>query len=258
MPADDALQDYPLLFSGLAEVLAHLGTQSFPGSLATLMERASGYDSTVLAAFPASGRPLRLFSNLPPDEEETTLRPYFHNTYLLDPWYNMARAAVPDGVYRLADCVPDNFLESNYYLDFYRATLLVDECGLFVRLSDTVCFVAMLGIREAGRSGRLDTLQLLLPCLREVVRRHWAGIASIAVVPMENLQSLCAARRLIGREVQVTEHLLRGYSNKLIARELGISPETVTIYRKRINRKLGTSSTREVFALFFGHATGVT
>jgi len=45
--------------------------------------------------------------------------------------------------------------------------------------------------------------------------------------------------------------VLRGYSNKLIARELDLSPETVKVYRKRVNRKLGTSSSRQIFTSFF-------
>ena len=45
--------------------------------------------------------------------------------------------------------------------------------------------------------------------------------------------------------------MLRGYSNKLIARELDLSPETVKVYRKRVNRKLGTSSSRQIFTSFF-------
>jgi len=65
------------------------------------------------------------------------------------------------------------------------------------------------------------------------------------------LNSLYIQSGLSERESEVTSLLLRGYSNKLIARNLDISPETVKVYRKRINKKLGTSSAREVFAHFF-------
>jgi DNA-binding CsgD family transcriptional regulator len=253
-PIDD-LEVYRPILNGLGAALERLSSVECPPALAAVLETAGEYDSTVFAAFPETGRPIRLYSNLPAHEEETTLRPYFDNTYLLDPWYNMARSRVPDGVYRLSDNVPDSFQESEYFLSYYAATNLIDECGIFARLSDTMCVVGMLGIRSrepTGRRGRLDRLNVMLPCVREIIRRQWAGIASLTPTPMENLHSLCAAKGLVGREVEVTEHLLRGFSNKMIARELGISPETVKVYRKRINRKLGTSSTREVFAIFFG------
>ncbi len=44
--------------------------------------------------------------------------------------------------------------------------------------------------------------------------------------------------------------LLRGYSAKAAARELGISPETLRVHRKHIYAKLGVSSQGELFSLF--------
>ncbi|MBB4614174.1 helix-turn-helix domain-containing protein [Novosphingobium taihuense] len=242
-------------FALLAVVLEELGGSKFPAALARLMQEAGGYETTVIAAFPESGRPVRLFSNLSPEDEETTLRPYFDNTYLLDTWYNMARGKVADGVYRLEEHVPDNFRDTDYYRNFYAATGLRDECGVFVRLSEQICIVAMLGIRSEGSPpGNLRDINLILPCIAPIARRHWAGLSTLTVTSSENLETLCSVHGLVGREIEVTDRLLRGYSNKLIGRELGISPETVKVYRKRINKKLGTTSAREVFAMFFRKA----
>ncbi|MDF8335922.1 helix-turn-helix transcriptional regulator [Novosphingobium cyanobacteriorum] len=252
-----AASQHERTFTLLADVLEALGGTDFPTALAQLMQEAGGYETTVIAAFPESGRPVRLFSNLAPEDEETTLRPYFDNTYLLDPWYNMARRRVADGVYRLEEHVPDDFRESDYFRNYYAATGLRDECGIFVRLSDQICIVAMLGIRlESLPPGELGPLRLILPCLVPVMRRHWAGLSTLTVTPSENLETLCRVHGLVGREIEVTDRLLRGYSNKLIGRELGISPETVKVYRKRINKKLGTTSAREVFAMFLGAFAG--
>lgn len=243
------------LFGGLAEAIARIDSSDCPAALAALLEAAGDYDSTVIAAFPESGLPIRLFSNLSPEEEETTLRPYFDSTYLLDPWYNMARSQAVDGVYRLSECVPSGFRKSEYYLDYYAATGLIDECGIFVRLSKQIMLIAMLGIRgdraTERRRGQLGSLRALFPCFREIAYRQWSSLSTITVGSNENLQSLCQARGLVGREIEVTSHLLRGYSNKLIGRALGISHETVKVYRKRINRKLGTRSTREIYSIFF-------
>lgn len=243
------------LFGGLAEAIARLDSNDCPAALATLLESAGEYDSTVIAAFPESGLPIRLFSNLSPEDEETTLRPYFDNTYLLDPWYNMARSQAVDGVYRLSECVPSGFRKSEYYLEYYAATRLIDECGIFVRLSKQIMLIAMLGNRGdrsvERRRGQLGNLRALFPCFREMAYRQWSSLSTITVGSNENLQSLCQARGLVGREIEVTGYLLRGYSNKLIGRALGISHETVKVYRKRINRKLGTRSTREIYSMFF-------
>lgn len=239
-------------FALLAHVLEALGGSDLPNALAELLQKLGGYETTVIVAFPEFGRPIRLFSNLSPRDEKTTLQHYFDNSYLLDPWYNMARSPVLDGVYRFQEHIPDDFYESEYYRSYYAFTGLRDECGIFVRLSSTICIVAMLGIRCNNMpNGNLDEIELILPCLIPIVKRHWASLSSLTATPSEDLETLCRAHNLVGREIEVTEHLLRGYSNKQIGRELGISPETVKVYRKRINKKLGTTSAREVFALFF-------
>jgi DNA-binding CsgD family transcriptional regulator len=253
--ADEPNERLAETFSNLASVLTGIGSSDFPAALARLLENASGYQSTVFAAFQENTRPVRLFSNLSAEEEIKTLQPYFDGTYLLDPWYNMANSEIEDGIYRLSECVPDGFRKSEYYVHYYAQTGLIDECGIFVRLSKQINIVGMLGIRSgstlAPKKGRLGDLKAMFPAVRELVYKHWSGLSTIAPNSMENLQSMCRARGLVGREVEVTGHLLRGYSNKVIGRELGISHETVKVYRKRINRKLGTRSTREVYAMFF-------
>ena len=68
-----------------------------------------------------------------------------------------------------------------------------------------------------------------------------------------------AARRRIAalsaRERDVLERLLAGASNKLIARDLAISPRTVEMHRARMVAKLGAATTAE--ALEVGRTAGV-
>lgn len=58
------------------------------------------------------------------------------------------------------------------------------------------------------------------------------------------------ASRLSDREAEVARLILQGHSSKVIARMLGNSPETVKVFRKRINTKLGLASSAELFSLF--------
>jgi two-component system response regulator FixJ len=50
---------------------------------------------------------------------------------------------------------------------------------------------------------------------------------------------------LSAREREVLERLLSGASNKVIARELGLSPRTVEMHRARMLQKLGAATTAE-------------
>jgi two-component system response regulator FixJ len=47
---------------------------------------------------------------------------------------------------------------------------------------------------------------------------------------------------LSGRERQVLQALVGGQSNKAMARDLGISPRTVEIYRAKVMTKMGAES----------------
>jgi FixJ family two-component response regulator len=54
---------------------------------------------------------------------------------------------------------------------------------------------------------------------------------------------------LSGREREVLDWLTRGSSNKVIARELDISPRTVEIHRANMMAKLGASHAAEAVRL---------
>jgi FixJ family two-component response regulator len=58
-----------------------------------------------------------------------------------------------------------------------------------------------------------------------------------------------------GRERQVLEGLLAGGTNKTIARDLGISPRTVELYRASVMEKLGVQNLTQ--AVLLSAAAGV-
>lgn len=237
----------------LADAITHMADDRFPVRLVRLIELATGYESAVLVCYFMQGGAVPLFSNLSRDDERRTLDPYFDGAYLLDPWYNMILDGVPDGVYQLSECAPDDFTRTQYYREYYAHVGLDDECALFVRLTDTACIVLSVGTRQGRQAskGGLAVLSALLPCIRALCVRRWGNTCPHPRTAPDSLEDLCAQGGLSEREIEVTTLLMRGYSNKVIARNLEISPETVKVYRKRINKKLGTSSIREVFAHFF-------
>ncbi|MBS0297090.1 MAG: response regulator [Proteobacteria bacterium] len=51
------------------------------------------------------------------------------------------------------------------------------------------------------------------------------------------------------RERQVLEGLVRGHANKIIARDLGISPRTVEIYRAKVMTKMGAETFADLIRL---------
>src|SRR5262249_846814 len=153
---------------------------------------------------------------------------YLAGAYLLDPWYNMVLAQVPDGIYLLTEHAPDDFEQSEYFHQYYARAGLHDECAMFVRLSDQLCIVISLGMYVSTPTPvsevDLHEARSLFPCIRALCLRHWGELSLEPAGPRPTLEDLCQQRGLSGREIQVTAMVLRGYSNKLIARELEISP----------------------------------
>ena len=64
---------------------------------------------------------------------------------------------------------------------------------------------------------------------------------------MERTFELSQAKiaKLSGREREVLEYLSEGHSNKMIARELEISPRTVEIHRANMMHKIGANHAAE-------------
>jgi LuxR family maltose regulon positive regulatory protein len=126
---------------------------------------------------------------------------------------------------------------------------------------------------EAGASAGLfrtfvDELELLAPCLRRIraSMKHQLGhlnaytnailaTRSVLVAIPEDAITQDLARILSRREVVVLHLISKGYSNKTIARELYITPETVKSHIKRIALKLSTKTRAEAVAL--GKSLGI-
>jgi len=69
-----------------------------------------------------------------------------------------------------------------------------------------------------------------------------------APAAFERNTSALASLGISAREAQVLEHLAAGSANKVIARELGISPNTVKTHVARLLEKLGAANRTEAIA----------
>ncbi|KVV48424.1 LuxR family transcriptional regulator [Burkholderia territorii] len=102
--------------------------------------------------------------------------------------------------------------------------------------------------RRAFKRGAVDFLRKptdddeLIDVVQQTIRRH-ADRRARADAERHRAQRVAA---LSGRERQVLEGIVRGLSNKEIARALALSPRTVETYRAIALDKLGTASLVEL------------
>lgn len=244
----------------LATAVDNIGQSGFTATLAELCEAASGYDSTFIAAYFQDHPPVELFDNLASDLCDTTIAPYLEFAHLLDPFHNLFRRGISDRVVTLAQCAPDDFLESEYYRSFYDTTGLFDETTIFVTFGTDAAVAVSLGSRQCGFTlsdegyGRLISL---LPVLRALCHRHWVRLDPYSVahkgrmgLHLEQSFERFGSSVLSEREAEIVRLVLKGHSSKSIARLLGNSPETVRVHRKRIYAKLNIVSQGQLFSIF--------
>ena len=170
--------------------------------------------------------------------------------------------SAPAGCHRLRDVAPDQFQRSEYFLRYYHRTTVIDEVA-FVTYPSTGTSVHLCVGRDAasGRqfsAGELATLRGMSPVLRALMNRNWASLLGEPRqvnwekdLPGKLAKSMVLAHgiQLSPRQSEVALHILRGHSSVSIGLGLGISPQTVKVFRKQLYRKCGISSQAELFTL---------
>jgi two-component system, LuxR family, response regulator FixJ len=102
---------------------------------------------------------------------------------------------------------------------------------------------------EAMKAGAVDFIEkpfdqeVLLNAVKAALERGGGGVSDEERVAAAKLASLSA------RERQVLDGLVAGQSNKAIARELGISPRTVEVYRANLMTKMEAGSLSDLIRM---------
>ncbi|MBT8100956.1 MAG: helix-turn-helix transcriptional regulator, partial [Gammaproteobacteria bacterium] len=201
-----------------------------------------------------------LHHTLDPAGERHYVDRYLAGPYLLDPLYQLAvQDDVPD-VCRYRDEAPDRFRSSEYYRQYCERTHLKDEVDFLRRVDPTSTLALVVGRREKRFvKGDISTLQNIAPLVNAALEKIWR-LSPLRQADRADGRSM--HRQLIhcfdhfgeglltDREQQITQHLLRGYSTKAIARQLGIAPGTVMVHKRNLFTKLGISSQYELFSQF--------
>lgn len=106
---------------------------------------------------------------------------------------------------------------------------------------------------QAMKLGAFDFLEK--PCshtrMLEAIELAFARQAESFQAATHRSQALAKINSLSLRESDVLIGLMSGHSNKVIARDLGISPRTIEIYRAKLMEKLKAHSLSEALGIAF-------
>ncbi len=247
--------------AALADTIRRLGAKGFETAFHHWLRRAIGIDNLIVLAYSDSDRPQVLFRhNDLPSVFAALHTTYLSGAYLLDPFYGLHLQRVPTGVYRLRDVAPDAFPRSRYYLEYYRQTTLVDELTFFAwpqpALSVTICLGRDAASGQPFGPRAVQTCQRIAPVVAALAEAHWADLAPPPAARGESLAEALAQAagrrhglRLTPRQAEVAILILQGHSTTSIGLRLGVSAQTVKVFRKQLYARCTITSQAELFAL---------
>ncbi len=207
--------------------------------------------------------PQALFNQATDDAMDSRIGAYVKGAYLLDPFYRACMYEKQQGICMLQEISPQDFEDSQYYQTFFSAYGLYDEINIFNWPDDRTAIAISLGRPKGERrfgQNSLVRLREIEPLLSAISLNTWEKHQetpdtsdSADVVEfhhrLKNALERFGTSVLTAREKDVLDHLLRGYSVKSAAVQLGITAGTVRIHRHSVYEKLDIGSQTELFAL---------
>lgn len=249
----------------LAATIRALGTPAFADSLTHWLRGALAPDNLLILAYRGAAPPQVLHRWPQTGPVFRALDDYLAGAWRLDPYLTLHDSRAAPGLYRLADLAPPGFRRSRYYLGYYRATTLIDEATVLARPAPHTTLMVCLG-RDAG-SGRpfpaqaLTEARRVAPVIAALAERHRPGDTT----PPQSPETTPIAARLAAslhratgialtpRQAEIALLILRGHSSASAALALGLSPQTVKVFRRQIHARCSVTSQAGLFALLMPH-----
>ena len=243
----------------LAEAIRKLGKPGFESALLAFFRRIVAPDNLIVLAYRDAGSPQVLFRQTELPQVFSQLdATYLGGAYLLDPYHDLHVSRVAAGVYRLTDIAPDAFQRSRYFIEYYRQTTLIDELTFVAYpvagVSLNICLGRDAASGRAFSAAEVATCQRVAPLVAALAEHHWAGLTADTGpaddVSGDLIGALAAQDiHITARQAEVALLILRGHSTTSISLRLGLSPQTVKVFRRQLYARCGLSSQAELFAL---------
>ncbi|MET3616053.1 DNA-binding CsgD family transcriptional regulator [Rhizobium aquaticum] len=221
------------------------------------------FDNVIVIIFVGTNTPQVAYSRVyGPDVFRYVDDQYLSGAYLLDPIYDHHLRRGQPGLFRLLDVAPDQFRSSRYYKWYYGRIGISDEISVFLPLTQGLTITISMG--KDSSSGTIfsakaeENFRKHEPVIFSLLKAHWAALGEPAAqiaratsvtqnlrAEMENHYKVV----LSARQAEVAFLILQGHSTPSIGLQLGVSPQTVKVFRKQLYHRCGICSQAELFAL---------
>ncbi|MCO4823613.1 MAG: helix-turn-helix transcriptional regulator [Amylibacter sp.] len=245
----------------LARAIKSLNDDRFARDLNAWLRGLAHQDNTTILAYFRNQTPRLLMTDSETPDVHRNMEPvYLRGAYLLDPFYEVHRSGAAAGLYRIWDIAPDQFNRNQYFNEYYRRTTLIDEIAFVVWPSPEISVHVCLGrdARSGQKFSRREraTAKQVFPIVQSLACVNWAKLRFSSADRKENVVDrmirLVAETNhinLTNRQAEVALLVLQGHSSTSIGLRLGISPQTVKVFRKQLYKRCEVSSQAELFGL---------
>ena len=251
------------IHENLAVAITAIGKPEFYPALTSYLRQCVTYDNVIVIIFTGSSIPKVLYKRIyGPDVFRHLADLYLPAAYLLDPIYHFHLKRGEAGLYRLLDVAPDQFRRSRYFEWYYGRIGITDEISVILPISKNTTITISMG-KDSSSAQDFSTheelhLRSQQPVIMSLLNAHWdaseapptpighsAPITDTLIADMRAHHDILLSKR----QAQVALLILQGHSSLSIGLHLGISPQTVKVFRKQLYKKCNLSSQAELFAL---------
>jgi len=248
----------------LGDVIDSIGTDRFGNMLARYLAAIVSYDNFIILAYSSDHAPQLLYAEIENDAVSRSLHgAYLSGAYLLDPFFQAHRQKIAPGIYDLLEIAPDQFTRTSYYNTHYRDTEMVDELAAIVYTPGGIAVTACVGKDTSSNrkftAQEKQNLKQVQKTIVALMNYHWRVIGPPTQLSSDpkhlNNQDFIALVeqeydiRLTPRQAEVSLQILQGHSSESIGLNLGISLQTVKVFRRQIYQRCRVSSQAELFSL---------
>jgi DNA-binding CsgD family transcriptional regulator len=238
----------------LADLVLSLASDSFYDRLANACKALSGCEDTLVVWLGHDHRPITLYCNHTSEEALKSSSLWHDGGYLVDPYYTLFQSKAPDSFYLLDEVAPDNFKHTDFYQRYFEAMGHATDGGFLFKLSENHSMMVSIGKSDGQpfEADQIEALRAVCPVLSALCSRQQSAASGEVnfSAPLDKAFRNFGKDHLSARECEVIQLILKGHSNKSIARLLEISVDTVKVYNKRFHTKLEITSQAELFSLF--------
>lgn len=247
----------------LAGAIEAVGSDRFYALMCEYLRECLEFDNVIVVIFVGSNVPSIAYTRYyGPDVFHLVDEQYLPGAYLLDPIYHFHLKGGNAGLYRLMDIAPDQFRSSRYFKWYYGRIGISDEMSVILPISRNATITISMGKDSSSGTtfsqkaeGSLREHQKVIMAL---LKNHWKALDApdIQIASATSLTDCLRQELRSGhgitispRQAEVALLILQGHSSPSISLQLGISTQTVKVFRKQLYNRCRISSQAELFAL---------